>query len=133
MLNVKTRIAPSTIHGIGLFAAEAIPAGTIVWEYTPSIDRLFTLKDVEQSDPLDIPTLRNYCYVNDCGDYVLCGDDARFWNFSENPNCDIKHSHHNPMARQGEHPVITVRAIARGEEMTISFRSDGDHKRKLGI
>ncbi len=127
MLTIKTRIAPSTIHGIGLFAAEAIPAGTIVWEYTPTIDRQFALNDVEQSAPLDILTLRNYCYVNDRGDYVLCGDDARFWNFSETPNCDIT------TARKGEHPVITVRAIARGDEMTISFRSDRDHKRKLGI
>jgi hypothetical protein len=34
MLLVKTTIAPSPIHGIGLFADQFIPQGTRIWEFT---------------------------------------------------------------------------------------------------
>ena len=40
MLKVKTYVGPSTIEGVGLFAAEFIPAGTLIFqedEYTQFI------------------------------------------------------------------------------------------------
>jgi uncharacterized protein len=33
MMLVETRLAPSAIHGIGLFAVRSIPQGTAVWEF----------------------------------------------------------------------------------------------------
>lgn len=33
MILVPTRIAPSPIHGLGLFATQVIWEGTVVWEY----------------------------------------------------------------------------------------------------
>jgi SET domain-containing protein len=30
MMTVKTHLAPSKIHGIGLFASEPIPKGTVI-------------------------------------------------------------------------------------------------------
>jgi SET domain-containing protein len=127
MLTVNTRIAPSTIHGIGLFAAQEIEAGTIVWKHSLSLDPVWLKVDVDELFGNEKVTMLNYCYVNSRGEYVLCGDDARFWNFSETPNCDVV------MARKGENPVVAVKKIKRGEEMTISFRSDNDFKRKLGL
>lgn len=125
MLTVNTRIAPSTIHGIGLFAAQEIEAGTLVWKHSLSLDPVWLKDDVGELCGNEKAAMLNYCYVNSRGEYVLCGDDARFWNFSETPNCDVT------MARRGENPVIAVKKIKRGEEMTISFRSDYDFKRKL--
>ena len=39
---VKTRVAPSGIHGNGLFAAEPIPAGTPIWRFAAGFDQEFT-------------------------------------------------------------------------------------------
>ena len=39
MLQVRTFIEKSQIHGFGLFAAENIPKGIVVWEYNPTIDK----------------------------------------------------------------------------------------------
>lgn len=38
MLRVDARKAPSRIHGVGLFAFEFIPAGFVIWEFTPGFD-----------------------------------------------------------------------------------------------
>lgn len=38
MLLVKTKIGPSKIHGIELFAAEFIKRGTPTWQFTPGFD-----------------------------------------------------------------------------------------------
>ena len=40
MLLVRTYLDRSAIHGIGLFAAERIPKGTVLWRLEPSIDLL---------------------------------------------------------------------------------------------
>jgi SET domain-containing protein len=38
MLLVKTRLDRSQISGIGLYADEFIPKGTIIWRFTPGLD-----------------------------------------------------------------------------------------------
>jgi len=38
MILVRTYLAPSSIDGLGLFAAEDIPKGTITWEFYSEID-----------------------------------------------------------------------------------------------
>ncbi len=38
MLLIKTKLDLSKIHGIGLFAGEDIPKGTIIWRFNSLID-----------------------------------------------------------------------------------------------
>ena len=38
MLLVRVRLAPSPLHGIGVFAVDPIPSGTEVWRFTPGLD-----------------------------------------------------------------------------------------------
>jgi hypothetical protein len=38
MLNVKTKIGPSSIEGIGLFSNEYIPKNTLVWTFVKGVD-----------------------------------------------------------------------------------------------
>ncbi|MBP6743532.1 MAG: SET domain-containing protein, partial [Deltaproteobacteria bacterium] len=38
MLSVKTKVRNSEINGLGVFAAEDIPAGAVVWEYHPQFE-----------------------------------------------------------------------------------------------
>ncbi len=42
MLTVNTYLAPSAVHGIGLFATDNIPAGTPVWKFNSHIDKVFS-------------------------------------------------------------------------------------------
>ncbi len=87
MMLVKTRVAPSAIEGLGLFADQDIPAGTPVWRFWPGLDQLVEPGFIAALPPL----LREFClrygYLHTrTGLYVLCGDDARYMNHSTTPN-----------------------------------------------
>ena len=41
MLTVLASAKPSPIHGVGLFADEFIPKGTIMWRFDPTFDIFF--------------------------------------------------------------------------------------------
>lgn len=86
MLLVKTKIGISKIHGIGVFAAEFIPKNTIVWKYVSGFDLRFSKEQIEKFPAETQNFLNKYTYLSkDTGFYVLCSDDARFYNHSKNP------------------------------------------------
>ena len=91
MLKVHTRLDRSTIQGLGLYAAEFIPKGTIVWEYHPDIDLVYPAAKVRS---LEDHRLRNFLciysyYSRRVGGYILCGDHARFVNHRQG----VEHLH----------------------------------------
>ena len=86
MLTVKTYLAPSQVHGIGLFAAEFIPAGFPVWKYNRNIDKIFK-KDVflticKGLESCSLRHLLNSSYIRG-GRYFYLTDNARFINHSD--------------------------------------------------
>lgn len=123
MLIVKTKIGPSKIDGIGLFAVEDILKGTMIWKFDPKIDRLLSEEEIARlAEPLQ-ERFHNYAFFDKkyCK-YMFCGDDGRFFNHSDNPNCD-----------DGIDDVtIALRDIKEGEELTVNYRSFygniNDHK-----
>ena len=125
MLLVKTRIAPSAIHGIGLFADEFIPKGTIIWEFTHGYDVYVTPEQIRVLPAAAQASLLKYCHRDDLsGDYVLCADDARFFNHADQPNTvDLP-------GPEGE--TVAARDIAIGEELTCDYWAfDADAAFKL--
>lgn len=116
MLRVKTRLSPSGIHGIGLFAAESIPKGTVLWGFDPPLDERFTPEEVAGMPPMMKTFLARYAY-SDRGTLVLCGDHARFMNHSPTPNCG------NDPTRQF---TLALRDIAAGEELTDDYATMED-------
>lgn len=116
MLLVKTRLAPSHIHGIGLFAAEFIRKGTVVWESNPELDIRLTEEQISRLPEPCREQTRKYSYrEKQTGLYVLCGDDARFFNHSARPNClDVF------TAEDGD-LTLAARDIEEGEEMTCDY------------
>jgi SET domain-containing protein len=114
MLVVRTQLKPSAIEGLGLFALEPIPAGAPVWVETEASVRSYTEAEVAGAPPGFVAFLRRYTYedVRD-GRLVLCLDDARFMNHSDDPN-----------TRNSEDLTATVAArdIAAGEELTCDYR-----------
>ncbi len=124
MLLVNTYLDLSGIHGIGLFAAERIPKGTVVWRLSPVIDVQLTAEQIARLDPASRDQIEKYTYLDHVlGTYVLCGDDARFFNHSHAPNClDF------PDERGGT--TVAARDIAKGEELTSDYASfDAGHER----
>ena len=128
MILIETRVAPSGIHGNGLFARNAIPAGTPFYRFQPGFDQSLT---PEEWSALPEPArgfVRHFTYFDTATRrLILSGDDARFMNHSETPNTG---------AIPGlAEPVVTValRDIAAGEELTCDYRAfDGDAAWKLG-
>lgn len=116
MLLVRTRLSQSRIHGIGLFADEPITKDTIIWRFDPRIDIRIS---PEQLEALSWPAqeqMRRYSYrEKHSGLYVLCGDDARFFNHSDTPNCIDLYD--------GVDADITIalRDIEPGEELTCDY------------
>lgn len=118
MLQVKTKIGQSTIHGTGLFADQFIPKGTIIWKYTSNVDREYTEDEYNKLEGLEKEYVKIYSFKFD-GLYCLCCDDARFFNHSIEPNCDelvndIKFGY-----------TVAARDIEIGEELTTDYNNFG--------
>ena len=113
MFIVPIRLGRSPIHGFGVFAVEPLPAGTRVWEFTEGVDYRIPARDIERCPEPWHSELVKYGYRDAAGDYILCGDAARFMNHSEDPSCDDS----------GDEFTVTLRDIAIGEELTCDYRS----------
>lgn len=85
MVLVKIRVGISNVHGIGVFADQSIPKGTMTWRYEPWFDISYSEKDLQKMSRPAKKQVLWYAYLNKkTGRYVLCSDDYRFINHSEN-------------------------------------------------
>jgi SET domain-containing protein len=117
MLLVRTRLGASPIQGLGLFADEFIPKGTIVWEFVPGFDLAVAPEDLARLSMPALSQFRKYSYLDrNLGKYVLCFDDARFMNHAEQPNLDDVSAFQNGMG-----VTIAARDIFPGDELTCDY------------
>jgi SET domain-containing protein len=129
MILVPNRVAPSAIHGCGLFAVEMIPAGTPIWRFEPGFDHEFT---PQQWAALPEPArghTRHFCFVRR-GDLhvILSGDHACFINHAAAPNTGAPRAPLEPFA------TVACRDIPAGEEITCDYWAyDADTPWKLGL
>lgn len=122
MLLVKTRVGPSTVHGLGLFADQFIPKGTRMWEFDERVDRRFDETYLAGLAEAEREALLMHCYVNPrSGLYVFCGDDARYWNHSDQPNSEDVGFDEGIV--NGEGVSIAARDIHAGEELLSDYKA----------
>ena len=122
MFRVPTQVGPSPIAGVGVFTSEFIPAGTVLWDFTPGVDvRLDPAVVAAIPEPLG-SMIRTYCFEEADGQLVLCGDNARFMNHSFTPNCDDSGS-----------VTTAFRDIEPGEELTCDYRGFDEESRRTGL
>lgn len=118
MLTIKTYVEKSNIPnaGLGLFAAEDISEGDIVWFLDPTVDHVFNVDeyngliaavDEEHKDRFD-----RWSYRRE-NDYVLCADNTKFANHSETPN----------LGGDSKQIDVALRDIKAGEELTYDYRT----------
>ena len=116
MLLVPTRIAPSRIHGIGVFALAPVARGQAVWQFQQGLDMEFS-PDIVEGLPAHVQTFfSHYGYLDrNVKRIILCFDDARFVNHSDTPNVATDY------AQDAYGLDAALRDIAAGEELTMDY------------
>jgi hypothetical protein len=112
MMLVRTYVAQSAVEGVGVFAAEPIRKGQIVWRFDPKFDRLIPVEEYRSAPPHLRDFLDRYAYPSaDHPDFLIYEvDNGRFMNHSDKPNTDFS----RPEA-------IAIRDIEKGEELTCNY------------
>jgi SET domain-containing protein len=113
MMLVPTFVAASPIHGLGLFAAERIAAGTKIWAFQEGIDVVIPDAALARLPRAARDFITWYGFRSEFwpGGLVLGFDHSRFINHSDEPNTD-----------NGTEFAFALRDIAKGEEITADYR-----------
>ncbi len=115
MLLVRAWVGASKIHGLGLIAHEFIPKGTLVWKLDPEFDLVLPAGKVHALPEFPKEQFLYYAFIDPLSKrYVLCSDDARFTNHSDDPNCTLT----------GDFDYA-IRDIYEGEELTDDYNQYG--------
>ncbi len=88
MMLIPTYVAPSSIEGVGIFAAEDVPAGTLIWRLDPSLDRLLSPEQIAALPAIhrEFVERYGYPYPHDPSLTIIELDNGRFMNHSTAPN-----------------------------------------------
>lgn len=110
MLLVKTYLDKSSIHGLGVFAAERIPKGAKIWRFVEGFDRCYTPKQFARLPKAAREFLKNYAYKVD-GEILFTVDNDHHMNHAEKPNTVLRGGY-----------VIAATDIPKGAEITNDYR-----------
>jgi SET domain-containing protein len=125
MLLVETELRSSAIHGLGVFLLQPVSAGEVIWRFDSRIDRVYTMEEVEELPPHVRRYLETYAtWHQQSGLYVLCGDNGRYFNHSDEPTTVSN------AISFGEDRAI--RNLRIGDELTSDYRTICDHVRQFG-
>ena len=116
MLKIKTYIDKSTIPnaGIGCFAAEDIKSGSLIWEFNPFFDRVYTDENLLHMSELEQEFVKIYAFKW-YNIYYLCIDNGRFFNHSD--------TNYNTIDPSGEYKTYAARDIFKGEEIISNYNN----------
>ena len=114
---------------MGLFAAQFIARGAVVWRFQPGFDQDFSPAQFAALPPLAQAHTRWFCFVSRSdGHVILSADHACFMNHSPEPNSGAPPDSSPPVT------TVALRDIAAGEEITCNyFDFDADAPWRLGL
>jgi len=122
MLKVKTFLDVSAIHGIGIFADENIVKGSVIWEFNPYVDLVYTPEQwctlAANISIQSFAALRHYSY-KEKGNYYVCLDNAQFMN-----HCAVDFNVEN---QQDANQMLARHDIKKGEELLCNYFQYSDH------
>ena len=127
MILIPVRVAPSGIHGLGLFTTQTVPRGTPVWRSIPGFDQAFTDQQVAEFPQVVQDHIRWFGWKQaTTGCWILSGDHACFMNHDPLPNTG--------MMTDGDGLVtVALKDLAAGEELTCDYwEFDAEAVSKLG-
>ena len=127
MVLVKVKMGTSNVHGIGIFADQFIPKGTITWQFTPWFDRAYSEEELNKMSETAREEVLWYAYFDkQSNKYHLCSDDYRF----------IYHSSKKERINIASTPSkdTSLRDIQAGEELLCDYNKfDDTYFSRLGI
>lgn len=115
MLLIRTRLQPSKIHGLGVFAAQPVKQGDMVWRFMPGFDQLIHPRLIEALDQDFVETYMQRCETT--GLWLFCVDNARFINHADHPSTTPGLPLSNPGAFD-----VAARDLDVGDELTQDYR-----------
>ena len=119
MLLVDTYLDKSTINGIGLFAKQTIPKGTVIWKFHHRFDIQVHKDNLPFISPDIVKFIDTYAYVQNRVCHI-CLDNARFMNHSSTPNTsDIDGN------------TVANKDISANEEITCNYYEIDDEHEEL--
>lgn len=116
MLRVRTVVERSPIHGLGLFASQHIPKGTVVWEFDQGLDVSVTETWLASAHTVIKEWFHRVGWKQGAL-WFAASDHASFLNHDPNPNL---------ITGPGTEPLVAARDIPCGEELTEDYASYDD-------
>src|SRR5690606_20335162 len=102
-------------HGLGLFAAERVRKGTLIWQFSPYMDLVIPEHALPSLPPHAARRILERAeFRPDAAEYVLGADGDAYMNHSDSPNFIVA----------GEFAAIAGRDIAIGDEITCDYRAN---------
>lgn len=112
MLVVEHFVAPSSVHGLGVFSRNDISSGALVWVAHPSLDREIPRSELESFPQHVAENIRRHAeYLPDKDVLRLSADGTYYMNHGDNPNL-----------RDAGDAVYAARDIFAGEELLCDYR-----------
>ena len=87
LFKAEVRVATDPRMGLGLFATEFIPKGSVVWEFVDGVDIKVSIDKVRQMSEAQQEYFKKYAWTEEDYYYMSC-DYTNFINHSYNPNLD---------------------------------------------
>lgn len=126
MMLVGTELAPSKIHGTGVFLTEPVERGQVIWRFDSRIDRTYSEAEIASLPTHMQAFLRIYSTWHEpTGLWVLCGDNGRHFNHCAAPNTISRG------IAFGED--VAAFDLPAGTELTSDYATICDHVRLNGV
>jgi SET domain-containing protein len=119
---VFTRLGPSSLHGIGVFAILDIPKGTIIFGGDDSEMICVDKKQFINVDPGLKKLYEDFCVIK--GDEYLCPKNFN----SLTVGWYLNESKKNPNVQcTDNYDFVAIRNIKKGEELTVDYSTYSDY------
>lgn len=118
MFKIKYRLGSSNIHGIGVFADQDIPKGSVIWEWDREMDEEISQEDFDKMSNKKKEKILHFGYKSkNTGRFYYSESDVHFINHSDDGN-----STENINPENGAGVMIAKKDIKEGEEITQDYR-----------
>jgi len=129
MIHIKFKLDKSSRHGIGVFADEDIPKGTIIYTPSPLLDVDLTREQFDSLDEKEKEEIRYWGFFEKA---------TQRWHVDFGVTHLINHSDDGTVTQDpcyAESHLIATRDIKKGEELTQNYLEieSEDELRKQGI
>lgn len=112
LLLIEHFVAPSPVHGLGVFSTHFVPQGAKVWAAHPVIDREISKRELEDLPPHVVSLIETHSeFLPAKNIFRLSADGGYYMNHSDDPN----------LADQGDE-MFASQNIHPGDELFCDYR-----------